>query len=199
MSSKYYVPRYSQEYLLSKTWSELTTGERISAGRYGIKDQIQQTISVCEVCQDRPCAPRYRKCQRCRRPDKVKCPKCSHLMTAVASTCNKCRLEANKGANHNSWVSGSTYTNDGYVLLYMPDHPRAQNGRYVREHVYVMEGIMGRPLEPHENVHHVNGVRDDNRPENLELWSTSQPPGQRVADKVAWAKEIISLYEVDCR
>jgi hypothetical protein len=58
-----------------------------------------------------------------------------------------------------------------------------------------MEECLGRELRGEENVHHINGVRDDNRLENLELWSSSQPPGQRVADKVAWAKEILALYE----
>lgn len=65
----------------------------------------------------------------------------------------------------------------------------------ILEHRWVVQKRIGRPLEPHENVHHLNGVRDDNRPENLELWSTSQPPGQRVEDKVAWAKEILSQYD----
>lgn len=58
-----------------------------------------------------------------------------------------------------------------------------------------MEQYIGRPLLRHEEVHHINGVRHDNRPENLELWSTSQPKGQRVEDKLAWAREMISLYE----
>ena len=48
-----------------------------------------------------------------------------------------------------------------------------------------MEQILGRYLLHEENVHHINGVRDDNRPENLELWNTSQPSGQRVAEQGA--------------
>ena len=60
-----------------------------------------------------------------------------------------------------------------------------------------MEQQLGRPLLPDETVHHINGVRDDNRPENLELWSSSHPKGQRVEDKVEWAAEILKQYAPD--
>ena len=77
----------------------------------------------------------------------------------------------------------------GYVVMHVPDHPDAHAKGYVLEHRLVMEHMLGRRLERWENVHHVNGIRSDNRPENLELWTKAQPAGQRVADLVAWVVE----------
>jgi hypothetical protein len=79
-------------------------------------------------------------------------------------------------------------------MIRSPGHPRAGKGGYVFEHVLIMEELLGRYLLPGENVHHRNGVRDDNRPENLELWTRPQPAGIRVGDAVAWAREIIARY-----
>jgi hypothetical protein len=68
---------------------------------------------------------------------------------------------------------------DGYVVL-------SWQGRQYRQHRLMMMQQLGRDLHPHENVHHKNGVRHDNRLENLEIWVTSQPAGQRPVDLARW-------------
>lgn len=88
------------------------------------------------------------------------------------------------------WESG------GYRYLTRTGHPNAhkENGS-IAEHRFVMSEMIGRPLLPNETVHHKNGNKKDNRPENLELWASNHPRGQRVADLVTWAKELLELYE----
>jgi hypothetical protein len=77
---------------------------------------------------------------------------------------------------------------DGYRVISI-------NKQRVLEHRWVVEQKIGRSLLPEENVHHRNGVKTDNHPDNLELWTTSQPSGQRVSDKIFWAKQLLATYE----
>lgn len=83
---------------------------------------------------------------------------------------------------------------DGYKQLLLKDHPNTSKSGYVMEHIVVMGNFLGRPLKNGETVHHKNGIRHDNRIENLELWSKSQPYGQRVQDKIEWCKEFLNSY-----
>jgi hypothetical protein len=80
-------------------------------------------------------------------------------------------------------IGTRTLTESGYVNVKTESGWRA-------EHVIVMEQQLGRRLVKSENVHHKNGVKKDNRPENLELWYVTQPGGQRVTDLVAYLESI---------
>lgn len=122
------------------------------------------------------------------------CANCGVDVTRYVSTGQKqffcsreCRWENHK---HSRQYRG------GYVLVFVGrDYPGAIKSGHIFEHRKVMQDILSRPLLPEENVHHKNGVKDDNRPENLELWTRSQPQGQRVEDKLRWAREFLALYE----
>ena len=79
---------------------------------------------------------------------------------------------ARRGENHPGWKGGKIKTRHGYFLIWKPTHIYAGNKGYVKESRLIMENILGRYLNPNEVVHHENGKREDDRPENLKLFES---------------------------
>lgn len=121
-----------------------------------------------------------------------RCPDCNTLISPYRSRCGSC---SNFGERSPRWKSGREKDPKGYIVLTgMQKVPGSRKGGQMPEHKYLMQQDLGRPLTSDETVHHKNGIRNDNRLDNLELWSTSQPSGQRVSDKLEWAYEFILKY-----
>ena len=75
------------------------------------------------------------------------------------------------GSKNPNWRGGKRLDKSGYYLIHSPNHPLADGDGYVREHRLVIEKTIGRYLTLKEVVHHVNQLKSDNRPENLQLLS----------------------------
>jgi hypothetical protein len=92
--------------------------------------------------------------------------------------------------------SSKGWITNGYRFVPVPtDEQQLTDGAaYAAEHRLVMARSIGRPLTADESVHHVNGDRQDNRLENLELWSSAHPSGQRVSDKIVHALQVLERY-----
>jgi hypothetical protein len=86
-----------------------------------------------------------------------------------------CQYGYPSAEDHPCWQGGRKPDADGYILVYSPGHPYARKPRrrYVAEHRLAMEKHLGRYLLPCEVVHHINGKKDDNRLENLQLFSSN--------------------------
>ncbi len=87
------------------------------------------------------------------------------------------------------WKGGTTIDSKGYVVIKHGEN----RGKLQHRHIY--EKHYGVTLKSHQSIHHINGNRADNRIENLELWDTSQPKGQRIEDKILFYHQLIQEYK----
>jgi hypothetical protein len=148
-------------------------------------------IRVCKECnKEFTPSSGHLKCPPCRYIAKKKLCHCGNEKAHTSLSCNSCRLL--RDVKPDDWRGSPIKHKKGYTMRRVPNHPSGTG--YVFEHRLVMEDILGRTLLRNESVHHKNGIKDDNHPDNLELWATAQPSGQRVEDLLAYAREIISIY-----
>lgn len=78
---------------------------------------------------------------------------------------------------------------DGYICIYFPDHPNFTKDGYIMEHDLIMECIIGRHLKDDEVVHHINGIRNDNRKENLKLMTFTEHARYHMLERYRNKKE----------
>ena len=109
---------------------------------------------VCCICQKSFLSPTNRICCS---------PKCKHMKLSIDY----------KESGHPNWKGGRVLNAQGYVMIKQHGHPEADVNNYVREHRLIMERHLGKPLNRGDDVHHINGNRQDNRIENLILLSRS--------------------------
>lgn len=115
----------------------------------------------------------------------------NNLSVGRTKSCGCARRVKRRGENHHCF-KGGFLTKSGYLMVKGED----RDGKWTERpyHVVVMEKAIGRKLTTKETVHHKNGIRNDNRIENLELWSKSHTPGQRVEDMISFCADYLAEY-----
>lgn len=152
--------------------------------KYHFNDRSGETIGTIKILKQLGSSNNKSECQ-CLLCGKIFYTRVSSIVDGQKS-CG-CIKKSIRGESHHLWKGGFK-TQDGYIKIKV-------DGVSKFKHRDVMEKHLGRKLESFETVHHKNGVRDDNRIENLELWCSKQPPGQRAEDLVEWAEEILRRYK----
>lgn len=170
--------------------------EEQAVGRLVRKKRLKQMYSgLCETCGSvffsfsRMSLFCTSKCLNDHCRTDIVCVECARSFRAIRSRARKfCgKICSNKLTARKLRLATSVcrYT-DHYGYIVVTDPRFTDRRAYIPEHRLVMENSLGRKLRKGENVHHKNGIRNDNRIENLELWAKPQVPGQRVKDLIAW-------------
>jgi len=120
---------------------------------------------MCDLCKKPFTTRRADYLRRGNKHCGKRCATYSHISVSA-------KKNISYGAENGNWQGGKTLHQRGYVYTTAPDHPRQHNG-YVFEHIIVAEKMLGRHLNDSEVVHHKNGDRADNRPENLKVFSST--------------------------
>ncbi len=146
---------------------------------------------------------KYKRCPKCQYHwYKQNCPESFARAHKKRKATVNMQLRISQGLPENhvfhKGPRGEGYLNKkGYRLMVMR-HPSGKGHIRKYQHALVMEERLGRMLTKDERIHHKNGIRDDNRIENLELWTKAHPYGQRVEDKIQWCIEFLKLYGYQC-
>lgn len=100
------------------------------------------------------------------------------------------------GENASNWKGGRHKFKTGYIAIHSPGHPRAGRDKRVFEHILVAEKKLGRHLKPGEIVHHINHIKDDNRPENLEVVMRGEHVRNHFSEPIELQKRVAYLEKL---
>jgi|SRR3990167_15204 len=126
------------------------------------------------------------------------CINCSKKYKTYKKAQRFCSHKCYRGKFHYAF-KGRIGDSRGYIKIYMPEHPHAIH-RHVLEHRLVMEKYLGRYLKSDEIVHHINGTKDDNRIENLELMTRSEHNGHHsLGNKVMLGRKLSQITKEKIR
>lgn len=148
-----------------------------------MKRTINRTRRICPRCHATfSPSSRHKLCAICRRKSERHPCSCGKTIWGPSKLCVTCHNRLQKPN-----IGNLSYHKKGYIM------ERTTEG-FVFQHILVIERRLNRKLLETEHVHHINGIKDDNRPGNLELWTRPHPAGIRAKDALKWALQIVETY-----